>query len=480
MSPVTYVNFKITVHDEQTLSVEADYSPILSRVPLGGDALTLLTIERLASWVASDPNCSRALLELLGKHLYRCVFGSKDSPVDGLLRAALNSLNAAGHRDSRLRLTLSFEPAASRLALCPWEFIYIDEHSGGYFIAAPSTGAQLVLTRFVPPPPKIVDSLEPPDRPLRILVIVSSSPPKMSDVTVEMLGPQLDKLRGPDVEVEVLSSPTMKDVEKRLGIGSATPWWPHILHLVGHGEMTKEGPHFAIRMDDETWRKRLAVSDERNLPKIEWIPLSKIRELFPEERLPRLVFLQSCQSGTSYRAFASGAEEFVRSGTPAAIAMQFDIENGEADYFAQQIYASLSVGHPIDDAVTAARIQLAKRSAPTSWNSRHFGTPLLFLQSRQAVILRRQSPAESSGGSREAGDESLPCPYRDDDDVKCRRRVRAGMDQCPKCLGSLQWCENRHPCMADDHICGTCRVPLPRAGQVPRSPVADRGVSDFD
>lgn len=477
MAEVSYINCQVTVHNERVLSYKADFAEELRNVPLGGDALTLLTIERLAAWVDADPLCSREHLELLGKHLYRCMFGAQDSVVHQRFQAALRELKADDRKNLRLRLTLAFEPDASRLASYPWEFLHVEHPDGDFFISAPSTATQLVLTRFVPPPPEVVNSLEPDERPLKILVVVASpTAPELGTVNPEMLLPRLEKLRSKDVDVRILSNPRLAEINDEFGRETESPWWPHIFHFVGHGNVRSSGGVVAIRMSKEDEDRQFGDKGNRTLD-VDWVPTTKLQELFPADHRPRLVFLHACRGAKreSYRAFASGAEAFVKAGVPAAIAMQYDIDNEEADYFAQQFYEGLGKGWPVDDAVTAARVQLARRTAPDSWGDRRFGTPLLFLQSRQAVILRPTKPAPEPTKPAEAYD----CPYRYDRNRLCNRLVHRDLEQCPKCGGDLQWCANGHPCMADDRRCSSCGVDLPKASPTQRPQAAVRGASSF-
>jgi hypothetical protein len=488
MDDIFYVDCTITVHDERRLSFKADYGREHANVALGGDALTLLTIERLAGWVEADPLCSKEHLELLGKHLYRCLFGRPGSDVHDAFRSALLDFKAkAGSRkEARLRLTLAFEPAASRLAGLPWEFLHIDDRDGDFFISAPANATQLILTRFVPPLPEI-DNFEPAERPLRILVVVASPTGSGGDVRAETLLPQLRKLHKErdDVDIKIMDeNPRFEDIEAELEPKDQNEprWWPHIFHFVGHGDVRDDAAVVAIRMSEKEAVEHYGDTGSRTDAK--WIPIGKLVELFPADRCPRLVFLHACKGAKrqSYRAFTTGAEEFVRAGVRATIAMQYDIANEEADFFAQQFYERLGNGLPVDDAVTGARVQLAKRSTPNSWGDRRFGTPQLLLQSSRPVLLRprkdvREAPPEQPHAP--SSTQAYDCPYRYDRGRLCDRLVHRPLDSCPRCGGELVWCVNGHPCMADDRRCSSCSADLPKSSPAERPRAAQRGASGF-
>jgi hypothetical protein len=485
MGDPSYYNCTVTVHNEQQLTYTGDFAEDLTRVPLGGDALTLLTIERLAGWVETEQHCAREDLELLGRHLYRCMFGGMDSPVHQRLHTALDKFmqDARTRKDFRLRLTLAFEPAARRLASFPWEFLYVERPIGGFFFSAPDTDTQLVLTRFVPPPPAFVESLEPGERPLKILVtICSPSAPGLGNVDPKMLLPQLNRLRGPQVDVKILPNPRYSDMVAAILPEDEDEWCPDIFHFVGHGDVTDAGGAVAIRFSEQAEEDLFGETGKR-IPEVDWIPITKLIELFPAKHLPRLVFLHACRGAMteSYRAFTSAAEAFVKAGVPATIAMRYDIENDDADFFAQQFYRRLGEGWPVDDAVTDARIQLAKKAAPNSWGDRRFGTPLLFLQSRNAIILRPQpGNSQSEQDNSTKSEELVNCPYHYDSYVKCRRLVRYPDDECKKCRNKILWCTNRHPCMSDDTMCGQCDAVLSGAAPPrPREDGTERGRSGF-
>jgi hypothetical protein len=471
MGEISYVNVKITVHSDTKLTYEPDYGvPFVAG--LSAEPLTRITIERLARWVDEDTFRCRELLQLLGKHLYHCMFGGPGSKVHESFQAAVLSLRKDANKDKRLRITLTFEKPADSLARYPWEFLHVDgPDDDGFFIAAASTPTQLILTRLVPPPAQIVNSLEPEDRPLRILVVVSSPPdPQLSAVNADKLQVQLEKLRGEQrVDLRILKTPRYEEIKAELQPRDGRPWWPHIFHFVGHGEVREEDVVFALRMNKSDEDYLYAQEGQRALR--EWVSVRKLKELFPDDHWPRLVFLHACRGAArrSYWAFASGAETFVRAGVPAAIAMQYDISNEDADFFAQQFYERLGEGWPVDDAVTAGRVQLAQHSAPHSWGDRSFGTPLLFLQSKQAVILRPVTRRESQSKPV----EGYPCPY-----LGCDRRFgRTDLGQCPKCARPLQWCKFMHPCMEGDQLCETCGARLTPS---PTRGPSSEGKSGFD
>jgi CHAT domain len=468
MVGLSYFSCTVTVHNEHQLTFRSDYAEDLDNVEFGRDPLTLASIKRLSSWVEAGQHCRREDLELLGKHLYRYMFGDENNTVHKRFFAALNHAKSQ-KADFRLRLTLAFERNAVDLASFPWEFLYVD-HDGGFFFSAPSKSHQLVLTRFVPPPAELVESIEPDDRPLRILVAVCSPAAEgLAKVSASRLLPVLEGLRGAQVDVKVLPNPRYADIEDEIRPKGRPEWWPHIFHFIGHGDVRDGRGMVAIRFSQEDEDSRYAETGKRT-PDADWIPAAKLADLFPE-KLPRLVFLHACRGAkadSSDRSFASGAEEFVLRGTPAAIAMRYDIGSEDADLFAQHFYQALSSGLPVDDAVSTARVKLAKTTAPNSYGDRKFGVPLLFLQSTgQAILLPPVVQPQDTSDDAEGQPEEpaiFDCPYfQPGSRRRCGRPIDRSMGVCPRCLNVLIWCSNGHPSMADDRICMKCQVSLSEA-----------------
>jgi hypothetical protein len=475
MTRLRIVGCKITILDRQF----AQYEDTLGRapkkkLPLGADDLTVETIQRLAAWVEDyETNVNRHDLRLLGRHLYRCLFGAPKSELHKQFEetyAGFRQLRAADD-SHRLRLRLAFDPDAAELATFPWEFLYVDDNDGGFFFAGKST--ELILTRFIPP--NELDALTPDEDPLNILVVVASpQSEELGTIDGTSLIEAVRRLEAPGrLDVRALEdNPRFSDIARTVTPQDGHAWWPDVLHFVGHGRVTSDGVgQLAMRAEEEQEKDHFAQTGKREAL-VGWVPTSKLLELFPDEHQPRLVFLHACKgAGTrtpsgSYRGFTSGAAELVRAGVPAVIAMQHEIQSEDALNFAQRFYEHVGEGYPIDDAVTYARWKVATTGA-VSWSNRRFGTPLLFLQSQEAAILREvPGNGDLTVASRpevpQGSDGLQRCPYRYDPTENCKGLVEFDLLICPICNQRLVWCSNHHPNMPNASRCVRCAVPIER------------------
>ncbi|HYI21427.1 MAG TPA: CHAT domain-containing protein, partial [Candidatus Limnocylindrales bacterium] len=107
----------------------------------------------------------------------------------------------------------------------------------------------------------------------------------------------------------------------------------------------------------------------------------------------RLALLNSCETaqGAETDIFSSTAAALVRKGTPAVVAMQFEITDDAAIQFSRVFYSATAHGMPVDSAVAEARKSLALNVT----NSYEWGTPVLFMRSPDGVLFRVPSAAES-------------------------------------------------------------------------------------
>ncbi len=127
---------------------------------------------------------------------------------------------------------------------------------------------------------------------------------------------------------------------------------PHILHFVGHGVLQENGEgSLALEARDGT----TAVIDAE-----------KMLVLLQGDDT-KLVVLSACQTAAtsaekpdqaSARALMGVAPKLVWGGTPAVVAMQFNLPDDAGAPFMETFYEFLADGKPLDTAVTEARIGL--------------------------------------------------------------------------------------------------------------------------
>ena len=271
------------------------------------------------------------------------------------------SRQEAKHQQSGMRIKFRCDDA--ELAALPWEYLF--DPVRGDFVTL-STGSPLV--RYIPLPSSMEPLLVTP--PIRILA-VAVSPSDLDGLDVERertrLTAAMDSIQAKGlIELTWIPGQTWQDFQEALWEG---PW--HILHFIGHGgfdENRKEGIVAFARPDGKADYKR-ATSFGRILGDHE--PL-------------RLAVLNACDTGRSdvTDVFSSTAGTLVRKGTPAVVAMQYEITDEAAIELSRSFYGAVARGIPVDTALTEAR----KGVATAFEDTLEWGTPVLYLQTPDGVL----------------------------------------------------------------------------------------------
>jgi hypothetical protein len=131
----------------------------------------------------------------------------------------------------------------------------------------------------------------------------------------------------------------------------------------------------------------------RHIPSPDGEPLHIVRlagllnEAIPT---PRLVVLNSCQSGRSgtQDLFSSTAATLVRRGISAVAAMQFSISDAGATKFARGLYSALASGRSIGDAIGSGRVGLLNTPGSLEWV-----TPVLYVRGNTDTLPTIMPPA---------------------------------------------------------------------------------------
>ncbi len=344
---------------EPTETISLDVSDLLDRRPH-------LETSVLASSVAARrvmPE-TEAVLHDIGQRLFESAFSGS---VAGAYRT---SLAVASERGSGVQIALRL--MAPGLAALPWEAMY-DAETQTYVCRKEP------LVRRVPAPhasttPKLAS-------PLRVLAMVAS-PRGLPAIDVEAererledaLGPQLDSGR---VELHWLDEVSWEGLH---GLLLQQEW--HVLHFIGHGTYdldTDEGVLAFVGQDGRA----------------DYVTASSLADLLDEaEPTPRLVVLNSCQSGAGGTTdlFSGTAAALAHSGIRAVAAMQFSISDVAALAFARGFYTALSFGRGVDEAMRSGRIGILGITRGTL----EWVTPVLYLRG-DATRLFDVVPAAVSG-----------------------------------------------------------------------------------
>ena len=307
---------------------------------------------------------TEAAVQDIGVRLFEAIFS-------GDIRTAYRTSAAvAAERGRGVQIALRLD--APGLAALPWEALFDSETQAYLCLKEP-------LVRHVPAPysPPAL-SLTPP---LRILGMISSPAGLPSlDVGAERsrledaLRPHLDAGR---VELHWLDDVSWTGVHDRL---LEDEW--HVLHFIGHGgydTVTDEG---VLAFVGRNGRADL-------------VPASRLADLLDEaEPTPRLVVLNSCQSGASGTVdlFSGTAAALAHSGIHAVAAMQYAISDDAAVAFARGFYKALAHGRGIDEAVRSGRIGILGLSRGTlEWI-----TPVLYLRGEDTRLFDIESAPSTS------------------------------------------------------------------------------------
>jgi hypothetical protein len=142
-----------------------------------------------------------------------------------------------------------------------------------------------------------------------------------------------------------------------------------VVHLVAVCEDARDGPRLLLPPDGagEDWEGRdpspvvHSLTDDRSVrPELVVLHLSDVRGAEPPAHFERL------------------APDFVKAGIPAVLAMQYPMANPHGQDFIVSFYSSLSRGAAIGEAVQRARHALNFGQQL----NRHFGAPVLYMQSK--------------------------------------------------------------------------------------------------
>jgi hypothetical protein len=257
-------------------------------------------------------------IQAVGKALFHALF---PTPILKLWARAVGGLKD----NAGLRLRLHIDPP--ELTALPWELLF-DEDYIGLRLRFP-----VVRYMDLPDSPKALAILPP----VRLLVAISQPRDQRSfDANVELAN--IRKAAGQlgrSIEMDVMEHATCDELLARLRQGY------HALHYLGHG--TFEGNEGYLILEGARGR-----SD----------PVSALTlgQMVADTSL-RLVTLSACVTSLAgpRGIFGGVAQQMVKGGIPAVVAMQMAISDRTAIAFSREFYGALAEGWPIDAAVQQGR-----------------------------------------------------------------------------------------------------------------------------
>ncbi len=419
-----YKTLRIVILDEKNvIAIPPDRPPQTGKVEMDLQKKKILRI--FHSMLETNRIINREELEVFGSLLYEVLF---KGDIHTAFEKTYNDIQE--QPDTCLRVVLEFKQEAQFLATLPWEFLYYQGSGHSFHVA---TKNKLILTRHVP----LIDAfskLQPNEKPLRILVVVSQ-PDDLGEVIADPVIEAIQNLRSklPEaVEIDSLPQPNEGNFPQKMKDLN-----PHVLHFIGHG-----------KWDSAQKNGQLAFVNRYDNSAM-WITDKDLSDYFLDYK-PRLIFLHACKGASSeeYEGFRGVALQLVYSLVPAVVAMQYPIENKPAIQFAQKFYECLGEGKPIDVAVQEGRQELAMYLKKEHFSSRDFGSPVVYLQSAEGIIIAEAEKPKISEGIL----QKVPCPY-----PTCLGFVIPGNKICTACNKPLTKCPKCGAVMAEEvGICGQC------------------------
>jgi AAA domain-containing protein/CHAT domain-containing protein len=296
-----------------------------------------------------------------GGRLFETVF---DGEVQGCLRL---SLDMAGQQGKGLRIRLRLTEAPDLLDL-PWEYLYNQTLNLFYALSV-----ETPLVRYLEMPERITPLGVAP--PLRVLVMIAS-PKGYPPLNVER---EWQKLRTAvrDLEerglvlLERLEQATLPALRRQLRTNDY-----NLFHFVGHGDFDPHAQDGALIFEDEDGLGSRASAQSLS------VLMRDYRHTL------RLVILNACEGARTSGSdpFAGTAQRLIQQGIPAVIAMQFAVTDETAIAFAQEFYAALTDGFPVDAALTEARKAISAEAHGAEW-----GTPVLYMRAPDGQIFHVKS-----------------------------------------------------------------------------------------
>ncbi len=307
--------------------------------------------------------------QVIGGQLFEAVFRGA---TETCLRRSLDEAERQG-KGLRLRLRLSDAP---ELANLPWEYLY--DRSSDHFLAL---SRETPLVRYLDLPQSPRDLQGEPK--LRVLVVIASPagyPALDTEREWDNLRSALHDLgeRG-GVALERLDPPSVGALQAQLLRQEY-----HILHFLGHGGFDQASNEGILLLQDEAGNPQ-AVTGQY------------FAALLRDQRSLRLALLNACQGAEAAAgdAYAGVAQQLVRGGIPAVIAMRTAISDAAGASLAQRFYAALADGAAVDAALAEARKTLFAQGA-------EWGTPVLFMRSPNGELWPRQAQAQPAPSRKKA------------------------------------------------------------------------------
>jgi CHASE2 domain-containing sensor protein len=326
------------------------YPQKISKSPAGEDTSDLFfesflngekfkaVMQRLKAWCATEED-----IKWMGETLFEALFQPE------VYQIFKNSLEKVEREKKYLKIKLSIDPA--ELVGLPWELMRNADLVSDYI--ALHERVSLVRYLSLSQPLKKMQNR----RPFKILIFSSGA----DDLEIADEKKAIDStlrpfIRSRDIELKFCEGATVEKLSRELKNGR-----PDILHYIGHADFDEE--------------KNEAYLDFASGEKVS---ARKLKSLMQAPSV-KLAILNSCKTSTAAEtdAFTGLAQNLVKAGIPAVVAMQFKIPDTTAIWFSDIFYSALFEMYSIDAAITQTRRTIMER---TDLDQQYWGTPVLFMR----------------------------------------------------------------------------------------------------
>ena len=301
------------------------------------------------------PSAEEQAVRDFGKELFDWLFaGEVGNRYD-------RSRDAAQREGSALRIKLRVEPAA--LAALPWEFLY---DSGIEDYVRP-------VTEHTPRP---------------LPGVVRAHPAARRRGTPTDAGAGREPERPASAGCRARATPRRRGDPGSCRARSPRSPLARGRHLARPADRSPPGrlEHLSFRrsrwIDDGSDEGIIALVDDGG--GTFRLGATELARLLGDHQSLRLAVLNACEGakGSEHDLFASTAATLVRRGTPAVVAMQYEITDRAAIEFSRAFYEAIADGVPVDVAMSESR----KAVSVAIEDTLEWGTPVLYLRAPDGVL----------------------------------------------------------------------------------------------
>lgn len=373
MNPYKFEDLTINIFAEEPPSggsnVSIAYSKGIRTGTFSLSSVALAVANLNAAMYEAQP--AQAVLEAGGHALFEALFAGQAG------NALREGLTLAEEHQHGLRLRI-YSDIASIIAI-PWEYLY--DVQQGRWLTLDSTFS---LVRALP-----VAAVDPPsvEEALRIL-IMSATPTNLSRLDSERELSTLEEALDTSAIEIIHVEPTYEAL-----LSALRQHKPHVFHFIGHGAFAPDEQESRSEQVRNLFPVESSSNGQDNRVQgclafckadgtADLIPADKVAILLAGCKTLRLVLLNACQGAVTgkHAPFAGVAQQLLRQGMPAVLAMQAPIYDEHALRFSQEFYRALADGLGVEQAICEGRKRI--NEVAYTW-----GIPTFYFQGTEPFVV---------------------------------------------------------------------------------------------